>query len=185
MLDMAFQAHDLFVHADLISVNRNLRGNPALFHLRVRQKLFYFLCKLFPVLCHNLRGTLLHISHMLQQFIQLYQQVPLQILSLSDTGLHKLLTGSFHSLLQQLPELFLVLLDLFHNKDFRISGKRAYLHILFQMELFRHLIQILQILRGQRLVIPQSRVRLGQILIGDKYVHLAPLYIRLQKAADG
>ena len=103
----------------------------------------------------------------------------------SDTGLHKLLTGSFHSLLQQLPELFLVLLDLFHNKDFRISGKRAYLHILFQMELFRHLIQLLQILRGQRLVIPQSRVRLGQILIGDKYVHLAPLYIRLQKAADG
>ena len=90
---MAVETNSLLIVADLIGEQDNFCCNTGIFDLRILQKLMNLGFQLLSVRIHNLRRAGFYLTYLLIKSIQLGNQVVLQILSLSCTGLGKFLAG--------------------------------------------------------------------------------------------
>ena len=111
--------------------------------------------QLRSVRIHNQRRTLLHLVHLLIQFLQLGDQVILKMLAFSFTGLGKFLTGFAKGAFQYCPKLFLVYRLLLHSQNIRITGKSPCLHVILNAKLLCHLADIGHVLRCKLFIIFQ------------------------------
>ena len=100
---MAVETNSLLIVADLVREQDNFCCNTGIFDLRILQKLMNLGFQLLSVRIHNLRRAGFYLTYLLIKSIQLGDQVVLQILSLSCTGLGKFLAGLTKRCFQNCP----------------------------------------------------------------------------------
>ena len=183
---MAFEPHYLLIHADLIREDRDLSDYAAFIRLHIEggKHITQLFLKLLPVFCDDHGRAALDESHIISHFIQLFQKVALQILTLFFPGLHEIVTGEAHCLFQRLPKLLLILFDILHRKDIGKSRQNGKPYIVRESEFLRHLLKILHIFAGKGGIVFDGFRCLVIVLKAYENVHLSPLHVFLHHIPD-